>query len=166
VSNDEQKATVQCSAVQPTASNTCCIQTFFSSSSFESDFNRCRFMASNTGVPCKFRIPSAPGKYRSPEEYSDTWLDEKLDIYATASVFYGIMTGEKAWLDLSTGDTKIFVKKGVKPKIGDELRMPGSIDAALTNLTELAYTKNPEERISAAQLVAALEELQAKHPIR
>jgi serine/threonine protein kinase len=124
-------------------------------------------MASKAGVPCKFLIPSAPGKYRSPEEYSDAALDEKLDIYAAASVFYGIMTGEKAWLDLSTGDTKKYVKKGVKPNIGDEFRMPpGSIDAALTNLTELAYTRNPEERISASQLVAALEELQARHQLQ
>jgi serine/threonine protein kinase len=122
-------------------------------------------MASKAGGPCKFQIPSAPGKYRSPEEYSEADLDEKLDIYATASVFYGIITGEKAWSDLSTTETKKYVKRGVKPKIGDEYQVPGSIDAALTNLTELAYTKNPEERISASQLVAALEELQAMYPL-
>jgi serine/threonine protein kinase len=127
------------------------------------DFNRCRFMPTNniTGRPCPIRIPQAPGKDRAPEEYKEKELDEKMDVYSVANVFYNIMTGEMPWSSWSTLETKKMVKKGVIPFIPEEFREPGSLDMVLTNLTERAYTNDPKDRISAAGLVTALQGLLA-----
>lgn len=58
------------------------------------DFNRCRFMPANRnpghdGEFCTFKIPSAPGLFRSPEEYKKKDLTEQIDIYSMAHIFYG-----------------------------------------------------------------------------
>lgn len=123
------------------------------------DFNRCRFMAfhKRTTMPCKFVIPTSPGKARSPEEYKEDYLDEKLDIYSAANVLYGIVTGKKAWYQLSTSEAKKYVKSGALPVIPDTLRQPGTLDGVLTNLTERAYEVDPSKRISASQIVTELE---------
>jgi serine/threonine protein kinase len=131
------------------------------------DFNRCRFMPTNniTGRPCPIRIPQAPGKDRAPEEYKEEALDEKMDVYSVANVFYNIITGEMPWSSWSTLEAKKMVKKGVIPFIPEEFREPGSLDMVLTNLTERAYINDPRDRISAARLVTALQGLLANSTI-
>jgi hypothetical protein len=114
-----------------------------------------------TEEPCPFRVPQSPGKYRAPEEYKEQELDEKIDIYSGANVLYSIMTGQVAWTDWSTMETKKMVKDGVMPFIPEEFRQASTIDMALTHLTESAYQGNPHERTSAATLVKALERLAA-----
>jgi serine/threonine protein kinase len=127
------------------------------------DFNRCRFMPSRniTGEKCPIRIPQAPGKDRAPEEYKEEELDEKMDVYSVANVLFNIMTGEMPWSSWSTLETKKMVKKGIIPLIPEEFRQPGSLDMFLTNLTERAYTNDPKYRISAPDLVTALQGLLA-----
>jgi Protein kinase domain len=83
------------------------------------DFNRCRFMASKNNtvnvidpnsinsttvvsattstIPCKFRIPSSPGISRSPEEYNELELDEKIDVYSVGHILYSVLTRHEAW---------------------------------------------------------------------
>jgi serine/threonine protein kinase len=125
------------------------------------DFNRCRFMAHKnaTGAKCPFYIPSAPGKMRSPEEYASEDLDEALDIYSVANIFYGIITGKPAWSEFTSSETKENVQRGVQPYIPDDLRKPGTADEALALLTQRAYTRDPQERITAPELVRELETL-------
>jgi serine/threonine protein kinase len=131
------------------------------------DFNRCRFMPRRniTGKKCPIRIPQAPGKDRAPEEYKEEELDEKMDVYSVANVLYTIMTGELPWSSWSTLETKKMVKKGVIPFIPEEFREPGSLDMVLTNLTERAYINDPRDRISAPDLVTALQGLLANSTI-
>ena len=124
------------------------------------DFNRCRFMANNTrtGAPCPVTIPSAPGGSRSPEEYRFDKVTEKLDIFSTAHVLYGILTGEQPWDDLWGSQVKKMVKVGKKPPIvNKEYLKLGTSDAALANLIDLAYELDPQDRPSASKLVAELE---------
>ena len=126
------------------------------------DFNRCRFMAhrNTTDEPCMFRIGSAPGKARSPEEYAKSKLDEKLDIYSTANIYYGILTGQLLpWSDFSTKEMQKKSQKGVHPAIQAEFRKPGSTDEALADLTMQAYALDPKDRPSASDLVAAIQKL-------
>jgi serine/threonine protein kinase len=125
------------------------------------DFNRCRFMAHHRsdGSPCKFVIPTSPGKNRSPEEYKEDYLDEKLDVYSGGNILYGILTGTKAWYQNGSTETKKYVMRGIMPYIPDELRKPNTFSAALVNLTELALENDPEQRMSAREIVKGLEEL-------
>lgn len=122
------------------------------------DFNRCRFMAQDAkGIPCKLMIPSAPGKARSPEEYEGEQLDEKLDIYSIANVYFEILTGATPWRTKTADETQRLVKQGVKPLIRDEFRKPGTPDEFLAELTIKAYSLASKDRPSAAQLVDAIE---------
>ena len=128
------------------------------------DFNRCRFVAhkNTTGEKCLFKVPTAPGKARAPEEYAYTDLDEKLDIFSVANIYYGILAGEDPWTGWSTTEVKKTVQKGFKPLVPEEFRQKGTSDEALQNLTLRAYELNPRERISAAELVKDLETLLSK----
>ena len=67
------------------------------------DFNRCRMLPkkNNTGEICKLKIPSAPGGNRSPEEYELMKVDEKIDIFSTAHVLYGILTGKRPYENMA-----------------------------------------------------------------
>ena len=122
------------------------------------DFNRCRFMAQDAkGVPCKLMIPSAPGKARSPEEYEGEQLDEKLDVYSIANVYFEILTGTTPWRTKTADETQRLVKQGVIPLIRGEFRKPGTPDAFLAELTIKAYSLVPKDRPSAAHLVDAIE---------
>jgi serine/threonine protein kinase len=125
------------------------------------DFNRCRFVAhrNKTGEVCGFRIPSAPGAFRSPEEYEDSGLSEKLDIYSTTNVLYEILTGYEIWKDDRISKIRAKVMNGEKPPIPSEYLQPGSPDAGLVTLIGLGHEKSPDQRINASQMVAELESL-------
>jgi len=136
-----------------------------------SDFNRCRFMAlhNNKESYCKFRIPSSPGKHRSPEEYNSLKgnkenLNEKLDIFSLGHVFYTILTGLPA---ISTLDKSLPTKNSVKRSIASgvhpltfaekEKYVLTKGDLILWNILERMYCFDVEERISSMEIVDILE---------
>ncbi|CAB9514162.1 protein kinase [Seminavis robusta] len=124
------------------------------------DFNRCRFMGHQKEAPhqsCTFRIPSAPGRHRSPEEYEDQELTEQLDTYSMANVLYGVLTGVAPWGDLPSSQVKRAVKHGVKPPIGAPLRHPGTSTALLADLVDRAYEHDAKKRITAPAMALELE---------
>lgn len=125
------------------------------------DFNRCRFVAQNnvTGKPCSFRIPTAPGRARAPEEYDFQELSEKIDIFSLANVFHYILSGEDPWADWSTIEVKTTVMQGIKPFATEEFREKGTTDEKLQNITLRAYELDPGKRIDAASLVRDLKKL-------
>jgi serine/threonine protein kinase len=104
------------------------------------DFNRCRFVPrrqqslgkmtaaertnitytqstyGNTTGTCTVRIPSAPGSYRSPEEYSDKELTPQIDVFSLGHVLYEIWTGgQTPWNDVGVKRIKNMVMDGVLP---------------------------------------------------
>ncbi len=132
------------------------------------DFNRCRFLPKNnsTGEICKLKIPSAPGSNRSPEEYELMKIDEKIDIYSTANVLYGILTGQKPYESKMRREIRKNVMDGVIPHIDEEFRVPGTVDAVLVEIIENTYSRDPEKRWSASTVVNKLESLQQISSIR
>lgn len=113
------------------------------------DFNRCRFMAQSniTGRPCPFRIPSAPGKSRSPEEYLYEALDEKLDIYSVGNILYTILTQREAWDGYNGVVAQSRIQEGAIPEIYTNAiqDLPKSIQDALVNITKRAYAFDPQK---------------------
>jgi len=104
------------------------------------DFNRCRFVPRrqqsrqnqtatdispraiagerwrNNTERCTIRIPSAPGSYRSPEEYSDKTLTPQMDVFSLGHVLYEIWTsGQKPWEDVGGTRVKNMVMDGKLP---------------------------------------------------
>ena len=125
------------------------------------DFNRCRFMGhhKDTGKKCTFRIPTAPGRHRSPEEYQDDELTEQLDVYSTANVLYAILTGKQPWDDLPSPQVQRAAKHGLIPEIDEEaFQQPNTPEAVLASIIEQAYEHDPGKRITASQMVAEIED--------
>jgi Protein kinase domain len=127
------------------------------------DFNRCRFMAKSnvTGRPCKFRIPSAPGKSRAPEEYNFEDLDEKLDVYSVANILYSILTQREPWDGWNGIVAQTRIQEGVIPEINTNSiqDLPIIVQESLINVTKQAYMLDPNVRISAAELATVLERI-------
>jgi serine/threonine protein kinase len=137
------------------------------------DFNRCRFFprrnntqhdddANNhttTTTICPIRIPSAPGMFRSPEEYKLTELTDKADVYSLGHVLYQILTTKQPFEGMGTIHIKAAVRNGSKPKIPLSYRRPDTSDAALAVLVHLCYEVDPLKRPSAADLVRELTSL-------
>jgi serine/threonine protein kinase len=171
------------------------------------DFNRCRFMASKsitrtesdqdvitnaindsgtnlsrtiatTTVPCKFFIPSAPGTSRSPEEYMENELDEKIDVYAVGHVLYNLLSYREAWDGYHTITAQQRMMNGEIPNMDRFIRdddthnhtgspaatishalsdLPIHIQQWYINITKQAYTFDPTERVSASALALELE---------
>jgi len=129
------------------------------------DFNRCRFLPKHdkTGDVCKVKIPSAPGGQRSPEEYEMQKIDTKIDVFSAGNILYGILTGHKPWDEDMNKDMQRNVMKGIKPKIDEQFRIPGTADAALAEIVLKAYEFDPDDRWSATQIVDELEKVLKEH---
>jgi serine/threonine protein kinase len=150
------------------------------------DFNRCRFIpfktnntntthANNSIEKCPVRIPTAPGLYRSPEEYVGRNLTEQIDIFSLGHVLFEIWTGTEPWDDTGLKQVRQHVQDGQLPSgvikllhqdkdedevvVSGENNMQASLDRAMGRLIVQCYKVNPEERISATTLVAELEGL-------
>ena len=170
------------------------------------DFNRCRFVPrrqqeqrnataielaniantksawSNETRRCTIRISSAPGSYRSPEEYSDKALTPQMDVFSLGHVLYEIWTsGQTPWNDVGTKRIKNMVMDGVLPtqlkKLEDLDAQTGrqlagndnndknedflltENDRAFGRLIRRCYFVDPERRITADQLVLELKKI-------
>ena len=110
------------------------------------------------GESCAVKIPSAPGANRSPEEYNQMKLTEKIDVYSGANVLYGILTGLRHFADSNNRMIKKLVMNGQKPPIPDEFKVDPT-DKALADLIDRAHERNPHRRISASEMVRELEQL-------
>jgi len=145
------------------------------------DFNRCRFiakkdspipaannvtLATNVGThiqSCPVYIPTAPGYARSPEEYNNAPLTEKLDIYSAGNILYGIITGKKPWNGERGKHIKDDIQTGKRPEVDAAIRdAEGTVDAELVRLLDRVYEADPDERASAKEVVVALEQLLEK----
>jgi len=176
------------------------------------DFNRCRFVPRRqqsqhnqtaTGLTvdasarsswnssaerCTIQIPSAPGSYRSPEEYSDKVLTPQMDVFSLGHVLYEIWTsGKSPWQDLGGRRIKNMVRDGKLPikltqleewdslhepnKQGEQNNADNDPDAGNADYRRIAddrafgriirecYWVDPERRITADGLVQELTKL-------
>lgn len=151
------------------------------------DFNRCRFVPYNfgnatassnttTGEMCPVRIATAPGLYRSPEEYAGKNLTTQMDIFSLGHVLFEIWTGTKAWGDTGGNRIREQVQEGHLPPGVEELLVRNkdetlgnndttttSIDQFMGRLIADCYKVDPTHRITAKQLVKELKELVSQY---
>jgi serine/threonine protein kinase len=130
------------------------------------DFNRCRFAphkiqtddGKNEGGSngedsrCMVRIPSAPGLYRSPEEYELQPLTPQIDVFSLGHVLYEIVTGTKPWKDMMGKRLRQAVQDG-------QLMRRAALETAGTPLGGVipgCYILDPHDRPTAQRLVDQL----------
>jgi serine/threonine protein kinase len=144
------------------------------------DFNRCRFIPFKTdsnatstihgNEKCPIRIPTAPGLYRSPEEYAGRNLTEQIDMFSLGHVLFEIWTGTEPWDDTGKKRVRQHVQDGQLPAgvvqllhnaedkvVVEKSNVLASLDRSMGRLLVKCYKVNPKERISASELVAELE---------
>ena len=135
-----------------------------------------------TTVPCKFRIPSAPGTSRSPEEYMEQELDEKIDVYAVGHVLYNLLSYREAWEGYHTITAQQRMMNREIPNMDVYIpntnnhhnNLTGPIHALsdlpvpilewYVNITKRAYIFDPTARASAATLARELEAMLQEIP--
>lgn len=134
------------------------------------------FSSARNEYESESKTATAPGKARSPEEYSYEELTEKLDLFATANIFYEIVTGKNPWQNYGSTETKRLIMKGVKPNfvpekkilsssVSSESQPTGSVDQELFQLTLRSYDRDPMKRISASELIEELEQIAKRYNI-
>jgi serine/threonine protein kinase len=141
------------------------------------DLNRCRFVPhyySNTTSSnnnnhnnsrtesCPVRIPTAPGPWRAPEEYFHQNLTTSLDVYSLGNVLYELWTGQVPFTDIGAKIWKKMIEDGTRPSSSLLKAMTTPItelDRQFAQLLDHCWYVDPTQRITAEQLVTALEEL-------
>lgn len=107
--------------------------------------------------PDSFRF-SSPAQWRSPEEYFDNPLDEKIDIFSFGNNLYSTLTGLSPFYDTCyhTKEVQERVKKGDKPYIDPRWRTNSFAEGKIVELIERCFEYDPEDRIDIFEAVRFL----------
>jgi serine/threonine protein kinase len=130
------------------------------------DFNRAEFVLWDeaNNEYCKYTEGKGHGDWRSPEEFVDGLLNEKVDVFSLGNNFYSILTGLWVFYDSKdTKETQARVKKGELPFIDPRYKEIDSPEAALAEVIEWCLTFDPEKRPSIFDVVAKLNKALMKY---
>ena len=77
-------------------------------------------------------------KVRSPEEYAERWLDEKIDIYSFGNILFTLLTGKEPYEDLLYYPSEYAkrVTSGNPPRVGLKIRGNSFAEAALAAIMD------------------------------
>ncbi|KAL3918261.1 MAG: hypothetical protein SGARI_007512, partial [Bacillariaceae sp.] len=137
------------------------------------DFNRGEFMLwdEEKNEYCKYTEGKGGGDWRSPEEYFDNPLTEKLntelvrgtiqvDVYSLGDNFYSVFTGLWAWYDSKDEKhTQKRVKEGEIPFIDPRYKSQDPLQAIFAEIIESCWTYNPINRPSVFDVIKRLRNL-------
>jgi len=107
------------------------------------DFNRGKFMSWDGEEKCKYCGAKSKGRWRAPEEYTRDALNEKLDIYSTAMIYYSLFSGDKVMEDIPKDDVYERVPRGYRPEF------PDGMPPELQELVMYMWHPDPAKRPSA-----------------
>ena len=109
---------------------------------------------------CRYRNGAGNGYWRSPEEYKDEPLNEKIDIFSLGNNFYALLTGLPpfAKLDDDIDAVKNHIMDGDTSFIDPRFRDRSFGERVLSELIPLCWKYNPDERIDIFELVSRLRE--------
>jgi serine/threonine protein kinase len=103
-------------------------------------------------------------QWRSPEEYYDKPLNEKIDIWSLGNNFYGLLTGLAPFYELKhSEDVKQHLKKKEKSFIDPRYRERSYVERKLAEIIELCWEYEPDKRIDIHTLVKLLRDVSAEN---
>jgi len=123
------------------------------------DFNRAEIMLYDEehGRYCKYRNGPCNGSNRSPEEYMNAPLNEKIDVYSIANVFYSLLTGVLAiYKEPRTSKVGKHVLAGEKSFIHPTWRNHSYAEGELVKLIEECWERHPDRRLGSGEVVRKL----------
>jgi hypothetical protein len=126
------------------------------------DFNQAEFMLWDDEKQdyCKYTEGRGNGDWRSPEEFYDNPLNEKVDVYSLGNNFYSVFTGLWVFYDSKDDEeTQQRVKEGEKPYIDPRYKSQDPLQAKLADIIESCFTYNPLNRPSIFEVITMLRKL-------
>lgn len=117
------------------------------------DFNRGRFMQYNEEGSCNYCSGVSKGKYRAPEEYKSSLLNEKIDIYSTGNIIHVIFKQGYIMNDMSSILVYKKVKNGYREKFNEHMPLE------IQDLVQECWNQNPILRPNATEIVKRLEKI-------
>ncbi|KAG7364549.1 protein kinase domain containing protein [Nitzschia inconspicua] len=125
------------------------------------DFNRAEFMLWDDEHQqyCKYTEGKGHGDWRSPEEFYDDPLDEKIDVFSLGNNMYSLLTGLWVFYDSKDDqETRKRVTGGEKPWIDPRYIDGDPAESKLAQIIPRCFEYFPEKRPSVFQLVEWLSE--------
>ncbi|DAZ97565.1 TPA: hypothetical protein N0F65_005537 [Lagenidium giganteum] len=130
------------------------------------DFNRVKYTGQrlHSGSvegheKCMFKTAVAKGKWRSPEEYENRDLDEKLDVYSISLVLWSLRSRVKPFPNYTKPQVYKKVPKGERPPVDAMKDYP----KAMQQLIVRAWNNDPAKRPSSAELAQKIDEILTKY---
>lgn len=123
------------------------------------DFNRAEVMLWNekNQTYCKYQNGVVYGNFRSPEEFSDSLLDEKIDVYSYGNMVYGILTG--LWTFYEDEDDSVVQSKVINGKrayVDPRYKTNSYGEMALVEIMERCWVHDPKDRADIFEVVKFL----------
>jgi len=126
------------------------------------DFNRAEIMFwdEENYHYCKYRNGPGKGNYRSPEEYYDKPLDEKIDVFSFGNNVYTLLTG--LWPFYEDDDdmksAKKRIKQGIRSFIDSRYKTRSFEESKLVEIIESCWMYQAEDRPSMQEIITKLED--------
>ncbi|KAL3943379.1 MAG: hypothetical protein SGBAC_002545 [Bacillariaceae sp.] len=122
------------------------------------DFNRAEFMLfdETTQKYCRYQNGKGNGNWRSPEEYKDHRLNEKIDIWSFGNNMYALLTGLNPMYWTNTDGVKKAVKRGEIAYIDPRYLTRSKEEKALAELIEKCFVYEPDDRPTIFEVVSYL----------
>lgn len=115
------------------------------------DFNRAEPMLWDEDKQdfCRYRNGMGNGAYRSPEEYFDKPLAEKIDVYSFGNNVYGLLTGLEPFYEIDeehAAEAQEKLKKGERPYLDPRYRGRSYEEDVLIDIMDACWAYNPDDR--------------------
>mmetsp|Transcript_113949 Transcript_113949/g.170435 ORF Transcript_113949/g.170435 Transcript_113949/m.170435 type:complete len:135 (-) Transcript_113949:73-477(-) len=113
---------------------------------------------------CSYYNGPGFGNYRSPEEFSNDNLDEKIDVFSFGNNIYALLTG--LWVFYENEDDAVVqkkVKNGEIAYVDPRYKARSFAEKKLIEVMEQCWIFNPKDRIDIFEVVRLLREAVAEN---
>jgi serine/threonine protein kinase len=97
------------------------------------------------------------GQWRSPEEYQDLPLDEKIDVFSLGNNLFSILTGLSPFYSASGfQEVQRLVAQGMKPYLDPRWKERSFAERTIVELIHRCHAYDPKDRIDVGAAVKFL----------
>ncbi|CAJ1969152.1 unnamed protein product [Cylindrotheca closterium] len=124
------------------------------------DFNRAEFMLydDTEGEYCRYTNGVGHGNWRSPEEYKDEHINEKIDVWSLGNNFYSLLSGMYVFPWMEVKETKKAIKAGNITYIDPRFSERSKEEARLVEVIKQCFIYDADERPSIFKVVELLKD--------
>ena len=115
------------------------------------------------GSYCKYQNGRGHGRHRSPEEYKNRRLDEKIDVWSLGNSIYEILTGLSVFYHVSSRKKiRKYIANGETAYLDPRYRNRNYIQDQLIKVLEHCWAYNPSDRADVFEVIQLLRETKSE----